>query len=176
MELLAAVIGAAFGAAFAYVGTLLQQDRDRRRSRTSMATILLSEVRAADATLRGIYEHPTRGVLAPGTFELLTSGSREALALFQPTTVQRLLALGSHLRNVHERLERIQDNSSPTAARAFHAGGLTAVAYAALAGIPELKQSLEREGGTYIPVPVPPLPRLNPGDTKPPALPSSPFK
>jgi hypothetical protein len=169
-ELLAVVIGAVL----AYTGTWLQQSRDRKRSRTSLATILLSEVRMAEMILRGLYRQPASGELSPDAFDLLTSASTEALAHFRPATVQHLLAFGGYLRRVHDLRDRIRTASAQDE-RAYNAGVLTAIIQIAVGSVPALKQSLEAEGGTHIPLQLPTAPAMKPGETRPPALPPSPF-
>jgi hypothetical protein len=172
-QVLSAIIGAAMGAAFTYGGTQLQQYRDRTRVRQSMATMLLSELQSADATLRSIYEQPLGGTLAAEEFPLLRSPSTETLAMFSPATIQHLLAFGGYLRMVREVLDRIRSGQKSEAP--WHAGVVTAVAAQAILMIVPLKAGLEREGGSYTPLVLPDAPPMSPGERRPPRLPASPF-
>jgi hypothetical protein len=172
-EVLSAVIGAAMGAAFTYGGTLLQQNRDRRRIQQSSATMLLSELQTADATLRTIYEQPMGGTLPAEEFPLLRSPSTEMLGRFSHVTIQQLLTFAGYLRMTREMLDRIK--GSPRTEVGWHAGVATAIAGQAVLMVPDLKSSLEREGGSYLPLTIPNAPVLNPGNPEPPALPPSPF-
>jgi hypothetical protein len=168
-ELLAAVIGAAF----AYAFTWLQQDRERDRARRSLATVLLSEVRDAEATLRGMHIQPLGAVLPTGAFDLLTSSPMEAIAAFSPGTVQQILAFGAQLKSAIHELDQVRITAGDD--KAWHAGVLTATIENAIHLVPGLKHGLEKEGGTCIPLDLPRLPAVKPGDPRPAPLPPSPF-
>jgi hypothetical protein len=75
-ELWAAVIGAAVGSLTTYFGTWVQQGRERRQNRISRATVLLSELRNAEASMREVYTSNGIGVIPAGTLEWLLSPSR----------------------------------------------------------------------------------------------------
>ena len=171
-ELWAAVIGAAVGSLTTYIGTWVQQGRERRQSRISRATVLLSEVRNAEASMRDIYTSNAVGVIPAGTLDWLLSPSPDTLAAFQPATVQQLVAFADHIRAVKAILDPLARGAKPTAQTG---NWLMVSAAAAVWSVPELKRSLEREGGVYVPTPFPDMPLMEPGATRPPDLPPTPF-
>ncbi len=171
-ELWAAVIGAAVGSLTTYFGTWVQQGRERRQNRISRATVLLSELRNAEASMRDVYTSNAIGVIPAGTLEWLLSPSPDTLAVFQPTTVQQLVAFADHVRAVRAILDALAAGAKPTAQTG---NWLKVSAAAAVWSVPELKQSLEGEGGVYVPTPFPEMSVMEPGATRPPDLPPSPF-
>jgi len=123
--------------------------------------------------MRGIHE--SRGiaaVLPAGTLDWLLTPSPDSLAVFQPSTVQQLIAFGDYFRAVRTLMDTYAQGGRPTP---LTMAWLVAHAEAAVRSVPELKRSLEREGGVYTPTPFPGLPVMKAGDTEPPALPPSPF-
>jgi hypothetical protein len=97
----------------------------------------------------------------------------DTLAVFQPVTVQQLLAFADHVRAVRAILDTLAAGAKPT----VQSGNWLKVSAAvAVRSVPELKQSLEREGGVFVPTPFPEMPLMEAGATGPPDLPPSPFQ
>lgn len=173
-EVLAALIGAAVGAVFAYGGGWLQAVLDRRRKRVSLATILLSELRAADVTLRGsVYEDPKVGFIPTDALKSFTLLA-EAVECFSPRTVSALLDFGTYIDSIRDYQGLIVAGRFP---RSPHTDStLRVLATIAVKRVVPLKSALEKEGGTYIGFIRPGIPTgLEPGSTNIPPLPPSPF-
>lgn len=167
--LLAAAIGAFVGALVGFLGGWFRYLWIRRRQRRSLATVMLQELRSADASLRDLYGERGSGRLPESAFPLLARHG-DALDLFSPQTVKALLEVTgmlSMLREYQDTVRRGALNRSDVHVRAY--------TYAAIQRIPELKKSLEGEGAESVawdPIEVP----EGLDDSPPPKLPPSPFE
>jgi hypothetical protein len=170
----AAVIGAAVGATFAYGGGWLQAWLNRRRKRRSLATILLSELRAADVTLRSsVYADPSGGFIPTEAFKSFTLLA-EAVECFSPTTVSALLDFGAYLDSIRNYQGHIIGGTWPKSPSTE--ASLRVLATIAVNRVVPLKAALEKKGGTYKGFVRPDIPSgLEPSSTQIPPLPPSPF-
>lgn len=142
-EMIAASIGAVMGAVFAYGFGFLQQRTDRARKRRALASVLLTELRAVDATMRSAYDNPQG--LIPGTSFQSLDLVAEAIEVLEPATVCALLDVRDYLDGTRVLLDRLATGEvQRTPVRDAMA---RVYALAGIQRIPVLKAALEREGG-----------------------------
>lgn len=163
------IISAGVGALFGYAAGWIQDIRERRRRRKSLATFLLSELRAAEISLRVVYQQPV-GVLPAETFQAFRMIG-ETLPLLKPATVASLVDFAAFIDSVRALQSNLADDRLDRAnarieIRIFAASGIQRV--------PGLKQALESEGESLLPF----VPLDIPSDIArglSPELPPSPF-
>jgi hypothetical protein len=182
-----AVIGALIGGILGYAAGWLQQNLDRRRQRKALATALLSELRTADVSLRGLYERPM-AIFPPGAYSMLDL-SPEHMALFRPATIQAVLEIRDLLQLVMTSLNEAHAGRQPWESTATYA---RIGAWSGVHRIAEAKRLLESEGGILLqrldtavdsltrdfpPLPASPFPRsdrgpitASPGEQRPTSL------
>lgn len=156
-------------------GTQVQEYRRDRRRRVTLASAMLSDLAALDATVRLSYQDP-QWTFSSAAFASLASIDR-ALDLFEPATVAAILDLNSALGGARDTLSEMAEGRAEFDSwnRAVIRLRLIACVQRAIA----LKLFLEAEGGS-----LPSRTEVEPPDSSdfqvfggstPPSLPPSPF-
>lgn len=156
------------GAGLGYASARYESWLERRRSKTTLATGMLSELRWLDGLLRQIVQHGPASYYDPLEHPMIEA-TLPHLALFDAATAERLSHFHGLLRDTRAGMNRYRDAPSAVAGRKEeYSHFIKAKAYFAASAIPSLRDALVSEGGqlpppiTEKPIEGPDLPPLPP--------------
>ena len=174
-EVVAALIGAVVGGIVALFAGFYKDYQDRTRRRRTLATVLLCELRSADASLRSLHGallESRTGMLPTKAFQVFESKDL-SLELFEPATARLILDFATKLSGVRDLLDDHREGRVHNASA--HRSILLALVAGSVGLAPTLKEALEDEGGEYIPYVTPEMSESQDGESTRPTLIDSPF-